>query len=64
MNIAFQQAIGRYLTPFSRGERAIWISRWQPYSHLLRILGPLKKNTAIWRLVVNELNMIVIQRAM
>ena len=23
MNIAFLQAIGRYLTPFSRGERAI-----------------------------------------
>ena len=27
MNIAFQQAIGRYLTPFGRGERAIWIPR-------------------------------------
>mgnify|MGYP005814295815 CR=1 FL=1 len=27
VNIAFQQAIGHYLTPFSRGERAIWMSR-------------------------------------
>ena len=27
VNVAFQQAIGRHLTPPGRGERAIWVPR-------------------------------------